>query len=107
MHAANLAETDFARQIIDRLFTASNSQGINYQSAFLSMTQDTAKQTLVSWLQDFGASTAQVSQIASLAESDTVTNLMQQVKIVVEDKIHAKGIPTLIYDGRKHNGLYR
>lgn len=107
VHAANLAETDFARQIIDRLFTASNSQGINYQSAFLSMTQDTAKQTLVSWLQDFGASTAQVSQIASLAESDTVTNLMQQVKIVVEDKIHAKGIPTLIYDGRKHNGLYR
>ena len=107
VHAANLAETDYASKIIDRLFTASNDKGINYQSAFSGMTRDAARQTLNTWLKDFGASTKQIEAISKSADSDAVTQIMQQVKTMVEDKIHAKGIPTLIYNGAKHNGLYR
>lgn len=107
VHASDIAKTSYGYQIIDRLFTASNSQGINYQAVFLNMSRSDAEKTLTAWLQDFGAGATQASQITSLVESESVTELMEQVKIVVEDKIHAKGIPTLIYDGRKHNGLYR
>lgn len=107
VHAANLAETGYASSIIERLFTESNQNGINYQSALISMSRAEAENTLRSWLQDFGASDKQVREIAQLANSDAVTEIMQQIKTMVEDTIHAKGIPTLIYDGRKHNGLYR
>ncbi len=107
VHAANLADTTYARQIINRLFTESNQKGINYQSAFASMSRTEAESTLQSWLKDFGASTKQVETLAKSANSEAVTEIMQQVKTMVEDNIHAKGIPTLIYDGRKHNGLYR
>ncbi len=107
IHAANLSETDYANKIVDRLFTASNSQGINYQAAFMSMSQSDAEKTLQAWLKDFGATTKQVETIISTANSDEVTEIMAQIKVMVEDKIHAKGIPTLIYDGKKYNGLYQ
>lgn len=107
IHAANLAETDYASQIINRLFTESNQKGINYQSAFISMSRSDAEKTLQSWLKDFGASTKQIEAISQSANSDAVTTIMQQVKTMVEDAIHVKGIPTLIYDGKKHNGLYQ
>lgn len=107
VHAANLADTAYARQIINRLFTESNQKGINYQSAFASMSRTEVEGTLQSWLKDFGASAKQVEGLAKSANSEAVTEIMQRVKAMVEDNIHAKGIPTLIYDGRKHNGLYR
>lgn len=107
IHAANLAETDYASQIINRLFTESNQKGINYQSAFISMSRSDAEKTLQSWLKDFGASTKQIEAISQSANSDAVATIMQQVKTMVEDTIHVKGIPTLIYDGKKHNGLYQ
>ena len=107
IHATNLAETDYASQIINRLFTESNQKGINYQSAFISMSRSDAEKTLQSWLKDFGASTKQIEAISQSANSDAVTTIMQRVKTMVEDTIHVKGIPTLIYDGKKHNGLYQ
>ena len=107
IHAANLSETDYANKIVDRLFTASNSQGINYQAAFMSMSRSDAEKTLQTWLKDFGATTKQVETITGTANSDEVTEIMAQIKVMVEDKIHAKGIPTLIYDGKKYNGLYQ
>lgn len=107
IHAANLSETDYANKIVDRLFTTSNDQGINYQAAFMSMSQGDAEKTLQAWLKDFGATTKQVETITGTANSDEVTEIMAQIKAMVEDKIHAKGIPTLIYDGKKYNGLYQ
>lgn len=107
MHAADLLETDYAPRIIDRIFTGSNSEGINYQAVFLNSSRDAAEKLLQDWLTEFGASKKQVEQIRQTAASDEVTEIMVNVKTMVEDKIHAKGIPTLIYDGKKHNGLYK
>lgn len=107
MHAADLLETDYAPRIIDRIFTESDSEGINYQAVFLNSSRDAAEQLLQDWLTEFGASKKQVEQIRQTAASDEVTEIMVNVKTMVEDKIHAKGIPTLIYDGKKHNGLYK
>lgn len=106
IHAANLAETDHAAQIIRRLFTGRDANGVNYQSALQSMTRDQAEQTLSAWLKDFGASEKEIRKLAQTANSAEVTAIMQAFKSIVEDQIHAKGIPTMIYAGRKHNGLY-
>lgn len=107
VHAANLLETNYAAKIIDRLFTGSDDRGINYQAAFQMMTREEAEQTLKSWLKDFGTKPDQIERIAKASAGEEVTEIMQQVKTMVEDTIHVKGIPTLLYDGRKHNGLYR
>ena len=62
---------------------------------------------LQKFLKDFGAKEKQIKQITELGHSDQVSEILAQVQIMVEDKIHAKGIPTMIYDGKKHNGLYK
>lgn len=106
-HAANLLDTEYGAKILDRLFTESNADGINYQAAFASLSTKEARQTLEAWLKDFGARTAEIERIAEAAASDEVQEIMQKVQETVENQIHAKGIPTLIYDGRKHSGLYQ
>ena len=49
----------------------------------------------------------QITELVKLVDSEQVDKIMSDIKTMVEDKIHAKGIPTLIYDGKKHNGLYK
>lgn len=107
IHAANLLKTDYARRIIDKLYTEKDDKGTNYQIVFYGLSRDEAEKKLQSWLKDFGADKKQLAAITEKAHSDEVKQLMQQVKDMVENKIHAKGIPTLIYNGRKHNGLYK
>ena len=46
-------------------------------------------------------------QIRSVSLWDEVKDVLNKNKDVVNNKIHAKSIPTLIYDGGKHNGLYK
>ena len=107
IHAADLLDTDYTMQIVDRLFTESDDNGVNYQAVFLGASREKAEQLLQEWLQDFGASKKEIEQIQRAALGDEVTEIMAQVKTMVESTIHVKGIPTLIYDGKKHNGLYR
>ncbi len=107
MHAATALKTEYAPKILDRLFTESNEQGINYQSALMSMSRKEAEAILQDWLKSFGASKDKITQIVELSQSEQVTEIMHNIKTMVKDRIHAKGIPTLIYDGKKHNGLYK
>lgn len=108
IHAAALEQTSYATKIIDRLYTENDpASGNNYQVAFALMSSATAEQTLKNWLKDFGATDQQVKHLAQVAHSEQVDQIMAQIKDMVENRLHVKGIPTLIYDGRKHNGLYR
>lgn len=108
IYAAELADTGVAYRLVDRLFTESNSEGINYQ-AYLTEQLDgrAAEQELQQWLRDFGVSDVKIDAVRNLANSTQVTNIISQVRDTVENKIKAKGIPTLIYDGRRTTGLYK
>lgn len=106
MHAANLLESEYAAEILDRLFTGYDSSGVNFQAVFAGLSNSEAETTLQNWLKDFGANKDEIDRIATAAHSDEVTRIMTQVKDVVENKIHVKGIPTLIYNGKKRSGLY-
>lgn len=106
MHAANLLDTEYMPKMLDRLFTGSNEDGASYRSAFLEMPAEDAEKLLQSWLKDFGADKTEITKITEVAHGEKVTEIMAHVKDMVENKIHAKGIPTLIYDDKKHNGLY-
>ncbi len=107
MHATDLAETKYSRDIVDRLFTESDKNGVNYQVVFSGLERSAAEQKLQSWLKDFGAKDQKIKEITKLSNSEEVSEIMQKISDTVENRIHVKGIPTLIYDGHKRNGLYK
>lgn len=107
MHAADALDTDYARKILDRIFTESDSNGIMYQTVIIQNSRSDAEKLLQSWLKEFGMEAKKAEELAKLANSDAITEIMNDVSDMVENHIHAKGIPTLIYDGKKHDGLYK
>ncbi len=107
MHAADLLDTEYTGQILNRIFTESNDDGIMYQTVLTQATAADAEKILQSWLAEFDMEKRKISELVELAHSEEVDQIMANVKDMVENKIHAKGIPTLLYDGKKHNGLYK
>lgn len=98
----------YAAKIINRLFTERDEKGISYQ---IRLNNDWEENEVVeifsSWLKDFGADDKEIEEIKNLIDSDEVKDALSKNKDVVDNRIHAKSIPTLIFDGRKHNGLYK
>lgn len=105
-YAASLVNPTYAAKIVDRLFTESEKSGNNHQVAFAIMTRQEAEQTLKEWLKDFGASAKQIADIIEASSGEKVTEILAKVRQIVEQDIHVKGIPTMIYDGRKHSGRF-
>lgn len=60
---------------------------------------------LQGWLADAGMTPEQVAHVAEVAASDQVATIIKDNRAVVEDDIHTVKIPTIIYDGRRHDGL--
>lgn len=103
----NSAETS-AEKILTKIFTEENEKGINYQSVFNNeLDAESAEKLLQSWLKEWGIDKAAIKSLAEYAKSNEVTEIMKQNKQIVDEKIHPKGIPTFIYDGKKHLGLYK
>ena len=97
-----------ARNIVKRIFTENDKDGVNYQAVFNNdLSEKEAEDLLKTWLKEWGLSDDQVKAYAEFAHSSKVTERMAEIKDMVENKVHAKSIPTLIYDGQKHNGLYK
>lgn len=106
-YATAMTDKTAASKIIKRLFAESDQSGVNYQTLFLHQyNSESAEKTLKNWLVDFGLSSEQVSVITKTTTTDQVTQILAQVRDTVENRIRAKGIPLLIYDGKIHLGLY-
>ncbi|MDR0979664.1 MAG: hypothetical protein LBM12_00695 [Candidatus Nomurabacteria bacterium] len=98
--------TPYDWRILERIFTASDQNGINYQEAIKRLDATAATNLLDSWLLEFGASPIEIDRVRNLSESDEVKDALQSYRHIVDDRINAKGIPTLIFGGRRHTGLY-
>ena len=107
INATTLSGVDATSKILDKLYTESNNDGISYQSLFNNqLSEEEASKMLQKWLKEFGISNSKISGIVGLTNSEQVNKMMQQTSDVVNNRIHAKGIPTLIYDNKLHTGLY-
>lgn len=58
------------------------------------------------WLVEFGLNEEQVSAVSKFAHSDEFDAIVLHNNDIVVNTIHAKGIPTMIYDGKKHTGRW-
>ena len=102
------ATPGYSAQLLERIFTERNDDGVNYQTVFNEqLSAEDAKATIEEWLVGWGASAADVTKISELANSAAVEDILQSTKHIVEQEINAKGIPVMLVDGRKVSGLFK
>lgn len=111
-YAAALLDKDsdspkhFGLKLISKIFTEKTDDGIIIQSHLASLSFDEAKTELKTYLKEFGATDEELQKISKLEKSDDVKNILIKVKDLAKNQIKITGIPTLIYDGKKHLGRY-
>ena len=95
-------------KLVNRLFTEKNEEGVNYQSVLNNeLETEEVIELFNSWLREFNISEENVLRVGELIDSDEIESALQKNREVVDNTIHAKSIPTMIYDGKKHAGLYK
>ena len=92
-------------QVLERIFTGETDNGVPFQSRINGLDTDAATALLDGWLTEFGLDADEVATIKSVAASDEVADIIASNKELVEDEIHTVKVPTIIFDGRRHDGL--
>ncbi len=107
-YAADTKKEGLAAKIIDHIFSDRNEEGINFQTLFNDYyDNEKAIEELKNILAKEGISEADQAEIFKNAYTEEITNILIHNRDVVEHNLHAKGIPTMLYDGQKHTGLYK
>ncbi|MBR5419289.1 hypothetical protein IK110_03515 [Candidatus Saccharibacteria bacterium] len=97
-----------AFDIMKRIFTEKNDEKKNWQTIFNNYySNEEAEAELLKWLAEFGYNTEEVKRIKERTTSDEVAQMIAKNNDIVVNNIHAKGIPTMIYNGKKHTGAYK
>jgi hypothetical protein len=93
-------------QIIERMFTWQDNDKVAYQIRFNAFySNDEAKTKLEQWAKEIGYSDSEVTELATLASSQKVADIIAANRKTVEDKVKTVKIPTSIFDGRRHDGV--
>ena len=94
-------------KLIDRIYNERSDTGVSFQSVLNNASSADAEDLLKSWLKEWGLSETELATVVEKASSSAVQDHIEKIRTVVENDIKPKGIPTLLYDGRKHLGLYK
>ena len=95
-------------KLINELYTGQSQDNQNWQYLFDNVyDNETAEKTIKSWLKEWGLSDTDIKAVAEKTKSDEVKDHIEKIRKMVEENIKPKGIPTMIYDGKKHLGLYK
>jgi len=97
-----------AWQVVKKLLTEYDTNHTIWQSVMKSeeTTEEMAREILENWLTDLGYDEAQITAIRNLAASDQIANQMSQNRDIIKNQIRITGVPTTIFNGRKHTGIF-
>jgi hypothetical protein len=105
-HPLEGATTPVDWQILERIYTGQDEQGIDYQIKINNLlSQDDTKFLLKYWLFDFGYNLEQITLIEADASSEAVQQIIGDNENIVTNRIKTVKIPSIIFDGRRHDGL--
>ncbi len=106
--AADAYRAGLGITILEHVFYDKNEDEISYQDL---MNEDFSREEAVTaindWLKEAGVHSAERTKIGEAAISEETTAKMQKNREIVENQIKVKGIPTMIYDGVRHTGLWK
>ncbi len=108
MFAAEQIKTGASLGIIDRIFTEKNSEGISYQNKFNEdYSHEEAVAKIEAWLKEDGFSDEEIDEVRKTTEYQEIADKISQNKGIVENELKVKGIPTMLFDGKKHTGVWK
>ena len=108
MLAAEQLRSGLAVELLDRIFTGKNSEGISYQNKFNEdYSHEEAVAKLEQWLGESGINQDGIAEIRKIADYPETTTKMSENREIVEKQLKVKGIPTMLYDGGRHTGLWK
>lgn len=108
MFAVEQLRVGMAVEILDHIFTEKNSEGISYQTKFNEdYTHEEAAAKLEQWIMEAGFNEDGLAEVRKIVMYPEITDKMNENREIVENQLRVKGIPTMIYDGGRHTGLYK
>lgn len=108
MFAAEQIRSGLSLEIIDHIFMDKNSEGISYQNKFNEdYTAEQAINKIEQWLNEAGLDEEVIAEIRQITEYPEITTKMSENRNIVENILKVKGIPTMIFDGKRHTGLWK
>lgn len=91
-------------QILEKVFTETDSDNVLYQIKFNTVyTDEEAENQILSWLSEMGYSYAERQDIQAASRSEKVKESLARQKEIVEDRIQTIKIPTIMFDGRRYD----
>jgi hypothetical protein len=102
------SEVNPAWQIVHKLFDGYDENGVIWQSVMKASetSEERAREILDGWLAEFGYSEEQRAEIRELADSEEIAEQMRESRRIVKEEVRITGVPTTIFDGKKHTGIY-
>lgn len=111
MFAAEQIRSGASLGIIDRIFTEKSHSGeepVYYLYRFRDdYSREQAILKIETWLKEDGINEDGIKEIRKIVDYPEIADKMSQNKEIVENQLHAKGIPTMIIDGKKHTGIWK
>lgn len=92
-------------QLLDHIYTSTNDVGIAMQTILNAASATDATTILDGWLSDIGYTSTQISEIKATAASTQVSDIIAANTQIVKSQINTVKIPTIIFDGQRHDGL--
>ncbi len=97
-----------AIRLIDKIFTEKDADGISYFNRLNEDYDDAAaREHIDSWLKEFGLDDGAIKEVHTIMSYPEIENKMAENRQIIENTVHVRGIPTMIYDGKKHTGLWK
>ena len=108
MLAVEQLRAGMAVKLIDHIFTERNEDGMSYQNLFNEVySHEEAAAQLEKWIVEDGFNKDGLTELRKIVDYPETADKMAENREIVEKQLNVKGIPTVIYDGGKHTGLWR
>ncbi len=108
MFAVEQVRSGMAIELLDKIFTEKNADEISYQNLFNEdYSLEEAVKQLESWVLEAGFDKDGLTEIREIVNYPEITDKMNENRNIIENELRVKGIPTMIYDGQKHTGLWK
>ncbi|MBQ9180863.1 hypothetical protein IJ135_02085, partial [Candidatus Saccharibacteria bacterium] len=84
-----------------------NEDGLSYQEVFNNYyTREEAIEQLEKWIVEDGFDKKSLKELREVVNYPEITDKMNENREIVENQLKVKGIPTMIYDGKRLTGRY-
>ena len=108
MFAIEQLRSGTAIELIDKIFTEKDMDGISYQNLFNEgYSREEAVEKIEEWIMETGFDQDGLLEIRKIVSYPEIEDKMKENRDLVENSLRVKGIPTMVYDGKKHTGLWK